>query len=81
MTIEQLNGKIEGLATALAYLIADMETRSIIDGPCFSQHLISTADRIRSSAQTETDHFREMTLHNLAVTLDDARRARNAGRQ
>lgn len=79
MNNEQLNGKIEGLAYALAALIADMEIREIINGPRYCQHLYTEADRIRGSsahAQSETVRFHAMTLHNLAASLDSARAGR-----
>jgi len=81
MNAKQLDGKIEGLAYALALLIADMERRDIINGPRFCRELYARADRIRGSAihkDPETVRFHEMTLHNLAAALDDARAARQS---
>lgn len=77
MTTEQLDGKIEGLATALAYLIADFEQRGIINGPRFSQMLLANGRHNADIAYpSEYARYHAMTLHNLAVTLDGARSTR-----
>lgn len=79
MTNEELNGKIEGLAHALAGLVANMEMRDIMDGPHYCKTLRQEADRIQSKpvdADPETARMHHMMLCNLADFLDASRKRR-----
>ena len=70
----ELAGRIEALTKCVLHLVAELEDRSLIDGPAFSGQI---RDCIRPR-EDSPDHLRvaRQRLRELADVLDGARQAR-----
>lgn len=70
---DELAGRIDGLAWAVAYLTAHLETTGLLDGPGYCQTL-----RAKAESRSDLLPLARQVLAGLATELDRARQVRQS---